>query len=65
MPDIPMLAFYVYQRAVLDTPEAFIWSDVYFQPNWQVVFDLFNSLPLLCLAARSPWCPTHSSSHSR
>lgn len=55
MPDLPMLAFYVYQRGVLDTPEAVIWSDAYFQPNWQILFDLFHSLPLLCLAALISW----------
>ncbi len=55
MPDLPMFAFYIYQRCVLGTPEAFIWSDVYFQPNWQLLFDLFNSLPLLCLAALVSW----------
>ncbi len=55
MPDLPILAFYVYQRGVLTTPEAFIWSDAYSQPNWQLLFDLFNSLPLLCLAALISW----------
>jgi len=54
MPDLPMVAFYVYQR-FLDTPEALIWSDIYFQPNWQLLFDLFNSLPLLGLAALVSW----------
>ena len=55
MPDLPMFVFYIYQRGVLATPEAIIWSDAYFQPNWQLVFDLFNSLPLLCLAALISW----------
>ena len=55
MPDFPMFVFYVYQRAVLATPEAVIWSDAYFQSNWQLVFDLFNSLPLLGLAALISW----------
>ena len=50
-----MIAFYVYQRTVLATPEALIWSDSYFQPNWQLVFDLFHSIPLLCLMALISW----------
>ena len=55
MPDLPMFAFYVYQRGGLNNPEDFIWSDAYFQPNWQLFFDLFNSIPLLCLAAIISW----------
>ena len=55
MPDLPMFVFYAYQRGVLGMSEAFIWSDAYFQPNWQLVFDWFNSLPLLCLAALISW----------
>ncbi len=55
MPDLPIIAFYVYQRGVLGTPDAFIWSSAYFQPDWQLLFDLFHSLPLLCLAAVISW----------
>ena len=55
MPDLPMLAFYVYQRAILGTSEALIWSEAYYQPNWQLLFDIFNSLPLLGLAALVSW----------
>lgn len=51
LPDLPMLAFYLYQRGVLGRPEAYIWSDAYFQADWQLLFDLFNSLPLLAVAA--------------
>ncbi len=50
-----MIAFYVYQRVILTAPEAFIWSDAYFQPNWQLFFDLFNSLPILGLSALICW----------
>lgn len=50
-----MIAFYIYQRGVLTTPELSIWADVYFQPNWQLLFDVFNSLPLLGLAALISW----------
>lgn len=54
MPDLPMLAFYFYER-VLGTPEGVIWSDVYFRPDWQLFFNLFNSLPLLAVAALVAW----------
>jgi len=50
-----MFAFYLYQRAVLGTPESAIWSDVYFQSDWQLLFDTFNSLPLLAFAALISW----------
>lgn len=55
IPDLPMLAFYVYQRGVLGTPESIIWSDAYHRPDWQLLFNLFNSLPLLALAALISW----------
>jgi hypothetical protein len=55
MPDLPMVGFYIYQRVVMAVPENFIWSDAYFQPTWQLFFDLFNSLPILGLAALVCW----------
>ena len=55
MPDLPMFGFYIYQRVVLAAPEALIWSDTYFQPTWRLFFDLFNSLPILGLAALISW----------
>ena len=54
MPDLPMVAFYGYQL-IQHTPEGLIWSEIYFQTNWQLFFDLFNSLPLLGLAALISW----------
>lgn len=55
MPDLPMLGFYAYQRVFLGTPESVIWADAYFRPSWQLLFDLFNSIPLLALAALLAW----------
>ena len=54
MPDLPMVGFYLYQR-LQHTPEAVIWSELYFDPNWQLFFNLFNSLPLLGVAALISW----------
>jgi len=50
-----MVGFYAYQRLFLHAPEALIWSDLYFRPHWQLFFDLFNSIPLLGLAALVSW----------
>jgi hypothetical protein len=46
-----MLLFYVYQKLWLDTPERIIWSESYYLAGWQAFFDVFNSLPLMVLAA--------------
>jgi hypothetical protein len=50
-----MVAFYLYQRFLLATPERVIWAVSYYQPNWQSFFDLFNSLPLIGLGALAAW----------
>jgi len=49
VPDLPMFVFYVWQRAVAGRPDAEIWSTVYFQPDWQLFFDAFNSLPVVAV----------------
>jgi len=51
-----MFAFYVYQRGVLGTPETVIWTHDYFQPEWQLLFNGFHSIPLLAAAALLSWC---------
>jgi len=50
-----MLAFYVYERAFLGVPEVAIWTHAYFEPEWQLVFDCFHSVPMLALAALLAW----------
>jgi hypothetical protein len=55
LPDLPMLGFYAYQRGWLALPERAIWSQAYFLPHWQRLFDAFNSLPLMALAALFAW----------
>ena len=60
LPDLPMFGFYLVER-LRGTPERTIWSESYFEPAWQLFFDLFNSIPVAAiglLAARalgSPW----------
>ena len=50
LPDAPMFAFYAYQRVLAGRSEQDIWSTLYFDEEWQLFFDLFNSIPLLLLA---------------
>ena len=45
LPDIPIIGFYFYQKW-LGTPEQIIWASSYFEKNWQLFFDLFNSIPI-------------------
>jgi hypothetical protein len=45
MPDLPMVGFYAYQK-IVGSSEQDIWSTLYFKDSWQLLFDLFNSIPL-------------------
>lgn len=49
-PDLPMLVFYFWERIARGVSEGRIWSERYFDPGWQVVFDIPSSIPLLVLA---------------
>ena len=55
LPDLPMFGFYAYQRLLRGRPEATIWGELYFEPDWQLFFDLFNSFPLLAVAGLVAW----------
>ena len=50
IPDLPMLVFYAAER-LQGTPEAVIWSERYFAPEWQAFFDAPNSLVLIAAGA--------------
>lgn len=54
-PDLSMVLLYAYERVVRGTPERVIWSTRYFDPDWQLVVDLFNSLPLIGVGALVAW----------
>jgi hypothetical protein len=54
-PDLPMFVFYLYQRVIVGASEGRVWSEAYFEPRWQALFDLFNSLPLIALGAVLAW----------
>ena len=45
LPDLPMFGFYGYQKFV-GRHEGEIWGQLYFDPTWQWIFDIFNSIPL-------------------
>jgi len=53
-PDLPIMAFYAYERFFRSMPGAVIWSRLYYDSNWQWLFDLAHSIPLalagFCLA---------------
>ena len=46
-----MFVFFAVERFVFGRPGSVIWAERYYDADWQRVFDLFNSLPLLGLAA--------------
>ena len=46
LPDLPMFAFFVWQRWVRGATQSEIWDVAYFEPGWQHLFDAFNSVPI-------------------
>ncbi|MGI9473084.1 MAG: metal-dependent hydrolase [Rubripirellula sp.] len=50
LPDAAMFGFYGVEKFVFGTAEREIWSERYFLPQWQDLFDLFNSVPILAVA---------------
>ena len=50
LPDLPMFGFYAYQK-LAGRSEHDIWTTHYFDSQWQLFFDWFNSIPLaiVCL----------------
>lgn len=47
LPDAMMFVFYGYQKFVAGIPESAIWRQAYFDPAWQALFDVFNSIPVI------------------
>jgi hypothetical protein len=48
IPDLAMFGFYLWMK-LTDVPESQIWQVEYFSPTWQLLFDLFHSIPLALL----------------
>ncbi|NEP17652.1 MAG: hypothetical protein F6J97_12220 [Leptolyngbya sp. SIO4C1] len=49
IPDAAMFVFYGWTRVIRDLPERQIWGTLYYDPTWQTIFDLWNSIPLALL----------------
>lgn len=49
LPDLPMFGFFAYQTFWLGRSQRELWTTLYFDPNWQLFFDLFNSIPCAAL----------------
>jgi len=50
LPDLPMFVFYGWVRFAAGLPDRVVWSQTYFEPHWQQLFDLFHSIPLALIA---------------
>jgi hypothetical protein len=50
--DLPMFGFFAWEHFGVGLSQSQIWGERYFAPDWQLVFDLFNSIPIaLAIAA--------------
>ena len=55
LPDLPIIWFYFWEKVVRGTEEMTIWRESYYREGWQLVFDLFNSLPILAVLFVAAW----------
>ncbi len=55
LPDLPMIYFYVYQKALRGAPEPVIWRGLYYDERWQAFFDVFNSIPIVLVGLVIAW----------
>lgn len=46
IPDLAMFVFYGWVKLVSGLSEEQIWGEAYYEPFWQNVFDVWNSIPL-------------------
>jgi len=51
LPDLPMFFFFLYYTFINKVPQMEIWHTLYFTESWQVVFNLFNSIPIFLVIA--------------
>ncbi|MCZ6677313.1 MAG: hypothetical protein O7E52_08690 [Candidatus Poribacteria bacterium] len=49
LPDLPMFVFWGIETFVLKHSQGQIWESRYFLPQWQNVFDTFNSVPFILI----------------
>ena len=46
IPDVAMFVFYGWAKLIADMQEDQIWDVAYYEPFWQNMFDVWNSIPL-------------------
>ena len=51
LPDLPMFLFFAWETFVMAVPQRQIWDERYFAADWQLFFDVFNSIPLALAVA--------------
>ena len=49
IPDAAMFLFYGWAKLIAGMPEQQIWGTAYYEPFWQDMFDIWNSIPLALL----------------
>lgn len=55
LPDVAIFAFYFIEKVILGAPVGVIWSERYYDPLWQNIFDVPNSIPLLLIGLAIAW----------
>ncbi|MEM6253705.1 MAG: hypothetical protein AAF821_12365 [Cyanobacteria bacterium P01_D01_bin.156] len=50
VPDLAMFGFYGWAKLIARMDEATIWNEAFFEPFWQDIFAVGNSIPLAVLA---------------
>ena len=55
VPDLSMFVFFAWHAGVLHTPQAQIWGVEYFEPAWELAFDLPHSIPIGALGLALAW----------
>ncbi len=54
-PDAPMFVFFAWERWVRGVSPREIFEVLYFEPGWQALFDVWNSIPLAGLGLGVAW----------
>ena len=49
VPDLAMFGFYGWAKLIAQMDESTIWREAYYEPFWQTIFDIGNSIPLAVL----------------
>lgn len=51
LPDLPIVLFFLFYTIFSSVSQETIWGTLYFQDNWQIFFNLFNSIPIFLIVA--------------